>query len=101
MPQITFAPQAVHDLNRLRIFLNGKSPSIAQRALQKLLTSLKHLETHPELGRQVEDRSEEYRELIIPFGRNGYIAAYRYTEVELIVLGIWHQREDRSSAEIE
>lgn len=101
MPQITFSPQAVHDLNRLRIFLSDKNPSIAQRALQKLLASLKHLEAHPDLGRPIEGRSDEYRELIIPFGRNGYIAAYRYTELELVVLGIWHQREDRSSSELE
>lgn len=95
MPSLIFSPTALRDLERVREFLRGKNNLTARKALKKILTSLKNLEDNPELGRQVEDRAEEYRELVIPFGRAGYLAAYRYTGDELMVLGVWHQRENR------
>ena len=95
MPSLTFSPTSLRDLDRVRAFLCNKNRAAAQRALQKILTSLKNLEGNPAMGRQVEDRSDEYRELVIPFGRDGYIAAYRYNAEVLIVLGVWHQREER------
>ena len=95
MPSLNFSPTALKDLSRLHDFLRGKNIAVARRATEKILTSLKNLESHPEIGRQIENRPDEYRELVIPFGRDGYIAAYRYTIEELIILGIWHQREDR------
>ena len=95
MPSLTFSPTALRDLDRVRAFLRNKNRAAARRALQKILTSLKNLEDNPAMGRQVEDRSDEYRELVIPFGRDGYIAAYRYNTEVLMVLGVWHQREDR------
>ena len=95
MPSLNFSPRAINDLGRLRDFLNGNNIAVARRAVQKILSSLKDLENNPEMGKQIENRSDEYRELAIPFGRNGYIAAYRYTDGELMILGIWHQRENR------
>lgn len=95
MPSLIFSPTALRDLERVREFLREKNHMAARKALKKILTSLKSLEDNPELGRQVADRAEEYRELVIPFGRAGYLAAYRYTSDELMVLGVWHQRENR------
>ena len=101
MPSLTFTPTAINDLERIRDFLKDKNPTAARHALQKLLASLKHLEGNPEMGRQSEDRPDEYRELIIPFGRDGYIAAYRNEGESLLVLGVWHQREDYERPEID
>ena len=95
MPSLTFSPTALLDLKRVYAFLRNKNRAAARRASQKILTGLKNLEGNPAMGRQVEDRSEEYRELVILFGLDGYIAAYRYNAEVLIVLGVWHQREDR------
>lgn len=95
MPALIFSPSALRDLERVRSFLREKNREAARRALARILNSLKHLEDNPHLGRTVTDRAEEYRELIIPFGRDGYIAAYRYTGELLMVLGIWHPRENR------
>jgi len=95
MPSLSFSPTALKDLSRLHDLLRGKNIAVARRATEKILTSLKNLEDSPEMGRQIENRPAEYRELITPFGRDGYIAAYRYTLEEFIVLGIWHQRENR------
>ena len=50
------------------------------------------LAQHPYVGRRVE---REVRELVISFGRSGYIALYRYLPVkdEVRVLALRHQRE--------
>lgn len=37
--------------------------------------------------------------LIIPFTRDGYIAAYRCEAEQGVLLGLWHQRELRHSIE--
>ena len=97
MPTLIFSPTALRDLERLRVFLRTKNIKAAREATRAVLTALQSLELYPTLGRTVENRSPDYRELIIPFGHNGYIAAYRYmAESEtLLVLGLWHQREQR------
>lgn len=93
MPSLIFSPSALRDLERLRAFLRVKNLQAARRATLKIMQGLQALEQHPELGRQIEDRPEDYRELVIPFGKDGYIAAYRYSGDSLVVLGVRHQRE--------
>lgn len=99
MPALIFTPTALRDLERLRDFLRTKDIKVARTATKRVLTALQHLEDHPDLGRTVEDRDEGYRELIIPFGRDGYIAAYRCDGEQVVVLGLWHQREVRTVVE--
>ncbi|RPI41291.1 MAG: hypothetical protein EHM59_20485 [Betaproteobacteria bacterium] len=50
------------------------------------------LRHHPFVGRRIEG---EIRELVISFGRTGYVALYRYIAVQDLVriLAIRHQRE--------
>jgi plasmid stabilization system protein ParE len=50
------------------------------------------LEHHPLIGRNVEGG---LRELVISFGRNGYLALYRFAPArrEVLILAIRHQRE--------
>lgn len=100
MPSLIFSPASLRDLDRVRAFLHTKKTAVARRALENILTGLKNPEHHPAMGRQVEDRSAEYRELVIPFGRDGYIAAYRSTGEVLMVLGVWHQRENRQRPDL-
>lgn len=93
MPSLSFSNTALRDLERLRASLRAKNLSAARRATLKILQGLQSLEQHPELGRQVEGRPEGYRELVVPFGKDGYIAAYRYSGDFVIVMGVRHQRE--------
>ena len=50
------------------------------------------LARHPLIGRVVEG---ELRELVISFGRTGYIALYRFLPIadEVRILAMGHQRE--------
>lgn len=98
MPSLTFSPTALRDLERLRAFLRAKNVQAARRATLKIIQGLQALQQHPELGRPVKDRPTDYRELVIPFGKDGYIAAYRYSGDAVVVLGVQHQRELQPSA---
>ncbi len=55
-------------------------------------TAVDHLAAHPLLGRRVEG---EVRELIISYGKTGYIALYRFVIRlnEVRILALRHQRE--------
>jgi plasmid stabilization system protein ParE len=94
MPQVIFAPAAQRDLIRIRAFLQSKNPLAAKRAAQAIIQATRILEDQPNVGRFVEDFSEEYREWLIEFGNNGYVARYHYDGGSFVtVLAVWHQKE--------
>lgn len=86
---------AAADLARLHAFLANKSPSAAERAAAALAAGMRSLEIFPERGRPTGTRN--VRELIVPFGKSGYVMRYSYRQEpdELIVLQLWHAREAR------
>ena len=92
MTRLLVTPEAHDDLERLRTFLQGKSPRSARRAAVKISEAMAQLRDHPQTGRPV---SLGFRELVIDYGESGYIARYRYdAEVDaVVVLRIRHQRE--------
>lgn len=93
MPQVRFAPTALHDLERLREFLRPKNPVAAKRAAIAITRAIQALAQHPQLGRPVEDMDGEYRELLIDFGDSGYITLYRHEGDVVTVLALRHQKE--------
>jgi plasmid stabilization system protein ParE len=93
MPHVKYAHRALCEFTRLYKFLRQKSPSAAGRASEVIKKSVHILADHPSIGRAVVDMSEEYRELLIPFGDSGYVVRYRIEQNEVIVLAIRHQKE--------
>ena len=93
MSQITFAPAAIRDLQRLREFLRPKSANAALRAGEVIRQGVTILGAHPHLGRMIEDLPERFREWPIDFGDSGYVVRYRVNEDAVIILAIRHQRE--------
>lgn len=64
------------------------------RAVDAIVEEFGILERNPFTCRRVSDDPFE-RELVIPFGRAGYVALFRIlSEHEVAVLAIRHQRED-------
>lgn len=51
------------------------------------------LESHPEVGRPVEELSVEFREWVIEFGGGAYVTPYRYDGKEVVILAVQHGRE--------
>lgn len=93
MTRLAFAPRALADLDRLADFLLESDPVAAAATGEILVSGLSILREHPLVGRPAE---RGYRELVISRGRTGYLALYRYDEVQdiALVLAIRHQREN-------
>lgn len=93
MPQVTYAPAAIRDLQRLRDFLRTKNPDAARRAGDAIRQGVAILGTHPRLGRMLDDLPEQFREWLIDFGDSGYVARYRIDTETVTILAIRHQKE--------
>jgi plasmid stabilization system protein ParE len=88
-------PEAQDDLERLYDFLLKSSPEIADAALERIYASLGTLEIIPHSCRKaVSVDGKTLRELIINFGRSGYLALFEIRPDDVVlVLSIKHQRE--------
>jgi plasmid stabilization system protein ParE len=94
--KLIVSSDAAADLNRLRAFLADKNPDAAQRAAALLMRAMQSLVTFPDRGRPTG--IEDVRELIVPFGNSAYVLRYAHLvdADEVIVLRIWHGREQRA-----
>jgi len=97
MPSVSvrLSPRAHGDTLRLHKWLSDKSPLAAKKALEQITKSLEILKQQPKIGRPADWISEEFRELVIPFGASGYLALYQFDESanEAVVVAIRHQKE--------
>jgi plasmid stabilization system protein ParE len=91
--EIIWFPEALRDLDRLRAFIREHNPAAARRAANRIKDAVNILRENPEAGIVVED-PWGYRDLIIPFGVGNYILRYREDNQRIIVLKIWHNKED-------
>jgi plasmid stabilization system protein ParE len=91
--------EALEDLQRLEDFLvevalEQGDFDLPGRAIDAIRNEMRVLETNPYTCRKVGSNPLE-RELIIPFGRAGYVALFEIVgEVEVVVSALRHQRED-------
>ena len=92
--QLVWEPGAVNDLARLREFLQSKNPKAAMNAARRIIEGANLLLEQPYLGHPIDDMPE-FHKLFIPFGKNGYELKYRLDDEKIIILRIWHTREDR------
>ena len=91
--RISYTPEAVGDLIRLRKFIEYKNPKAAQRIAEAIRKGIKQLKIFPYIGVEVEEAPdpEVVRDLII----GNYIARYLVHSNEVHVLRIWHHKEKR------
>ena len=90
MIPLVYTREALDDLERLVLFLFEKDPAAADEAARVIIDAIRVLERHPYIGRRVRG---QLRELVISFGRAGYVALYRLTSTGVELLAIRHQRE--------
>lgn len=92
MATVVYARRAVDNLERAFAFLAETSPEAAVAAARAIESAVGMLEHHPLIGRIVR---HELRELVISYGRTGYVALYRFVPAsdEIRILAIRHQRE--------
>ena len=93
MPQVSYAPEAIRDLQRLREFLRPLNPASSKRASERIRNSLQVLGHQPHIGRPIEELPDEFREWVIEFGDNGYLVRYRIDADSVTILSMRHQKE--------
>ena len=93
--QIRYTDEAIDDLKRLYAFLLEQDLQAAEHALQSITNALDLLKTFPFTCRKAQADNPFLRELIIPFGNNGYVALFEIEENNIVtILAVRHQRED-------
>ena len=94
--RINWLPEALLDLDRLRVFIRTHNPPAAQSAGARLLEAASRLTAHPFIGRPVTDTGyPQFRDLFIAFGQNGYWMRYMVTDEAIIIVRVWPGREIR------
>jgi len=90
--RVVYSRNALANLERAFKSLDALSPDAAIAAVDAIRSAVEMLEHHPLIGRIVEGG---LRELVISFGRSGYLALYRFVPArrEVRILAIRHQRE--------
>lgn len=99
--KVTFSEAAAQDLEELFDFaLQRELDSdtgdldVPARALQAIKDGMAFLETSPFACRKAGN-SPFVRELVIPFGRSGYVALFEIVDGNSVIVGaVRHQRED-------
>ncbi|MDP3707153.1 MAG: type II toxin-antitoxin system RelE/ParE family toxin [Polaromonas sp.] len=93
--------EAAKDLEQLFDFVlerelqrNDDDLELAERALQAIKNGISSLRTSPFTCRKAS-QSPFMRELLIPFGRSGYVALFEIVDSENVVIAaVRHQLED-------
>ena len=95
--KVALTERAYTDLTRLADFLLEFDKSAASKAIDVIEDGLQTLKQHPFIGRLVQgDQAVEgdLRELVVSYGKTGYVALYSIEEEERVwILTIRHQRE--------
>ncbi len=91
---IRFTKEAQDDLERLFEFLAQNDVPAAQRALKKIEKAWDLVREFPFACRKATPENPFVRELLISFGRGGYVALYEIDgESVITVLAVRHARE--------
>lgn len=99
--KVIFSEAASQDIDELFDFVLQRELDsetgdldIPARALQAIKDGIGFLETSPFACRKAGG-NPFLRELVIPFGRTGYVALFEIVDQETVVVGaVRHQRED-------
>ena len=90
--RLRWTGKAVDDLARLHAFLAPVSPDAASRILRMLSSAPERLLDLPRMGERLDEFApREVRRIVIAH----YELRYELHDETLIVLRVWHTREDR------
>ncbi|WP_414549632.1 type II toxin-antitoxin system RelE/ParE family toxin [Anabaena sp. CCY 0017] len=94
MSEIVWTETAITDLNRHYDFIALSNADAAARAIQAIVTSGGSLQQNPSRG-AIVDEIAGLRKLLVAFGKYGFIIHYVILENDVIILRIYHGRENR------
>ena len=92
--RVRFTKRAEADLIPLYDFLLESDVHAAEKALGAIRNGLALLAFSPFACRKVAAHMPRHRELVIPFGRAGYVALFEIDDAKTVtIIAIRHQRE--------
>ena len=95
--KIEWLSEAINDVARLREFIKKENSLAAKNAGLRILGAVDLLTKNPEAGMPSPDEDcEEFRDLYAPFGKGGYTIRYRVKQQIIVIVRVWHSREERS-----
>jgi len=94
--KLAFSREARGDVVRLRTFIAEHDPTAAGRAARRLIQGIERLARHPRLGKRVgiapdQIAPEEIRDWLV----GDYVIRYLIANDQIIVLRLWHGKENR------
>lgn len=94
--KISYTPESIDDLIRLREFIEQKNPVAAQRIANELLIGIEKLKVFPKMGLPVGNapNPESIRDIYVL----SYTVRYLTADTNLTVLRIWHNKENEKDA---
>ena len=94
--QVRLTPEALDDLGQLYAFPLERDLHAAERALCAMENAFGMLAYSPFSYRKaLHQKSPRWREILIPFGRAGYVALFEIEDDRTVtVTGIRHRREE-------
>ena len=89
--KINYSPESIHDLIRLREFIEVKNPAAAERIANELLAGIGKLKIFPRMGLPVRRAPDPraIRDLFI----GQYTVRYLVSSQDIYVLRVWHGKE--------
>ena len=92
MPRIVWTRRALAQVVEARESLLLYDAETAEHAYSLIIESPDILERFPDSGRPVPG-TDNYRELLIPYGSSGYVALYKVSGNDVFILAVRHQRQ--------
>lgn len=96
MTTVTWSRPALADLERQHQFLATINPEAAVKAVQSIVRSAGSLAENPKRGTPIAD-TPGLRKLLVSFGKYGYILHYVLLDEEVLILRVYHGRQNRPS----
>jgi plasmid stabilization system protein ParE len=95
--KLVYSPEAVADLRRPHDFVAEQNPLTARRLSKSLRDNIKRLKQFPHMGRRVRQSADVWApEEIRDWVTGTYIARYLLLNETIVILRIWHQKENRT-----
>lgn len=95
--KLVYSPEAVADLRRLHDLVAAQNPLAARRLSQSLRDGIKRLKQFPHMGRRVRQSADVWvPEEIRDWVTGTYVARYLLLDETIVILRIWHQKENRT-----
>jgi plasmid stabilization system protein ParE len=96
MTPIIWTKAATTDLERHYSFLEPIDPDVAKKAVTAILKAGESLKENPQRGAVIL-QARGLRKLMVSFGKYGFVVHYIFVEAEVLILRIYHGRENRQT----